>query len=106
MCSDRLRHCERTRIPTMFNLQLNVRTKLFGSFGVVVALLLGLGVFAITKMGSINSSTIYLGTNAVPSIHALGDLKNDTGKLRRDQLQVATAPDAEQFKSHVADVAD
>jgi hypothetical protein len=77
---------------------LSIRNKLFGGFFLVVALTAVLGAFSVVKMGSINTKTVYLCENAVPTMVQIGELKNSARKLRGDQLQPATAPDTEAFK--------
>jgi len=48
-------------------MRFSVRTKLFGAFGVVIALMLVLGVVAISKLGSVKHEADYLGTKSVNS---------------------------------------
>ncbi|HSP73585.1 MAG TPA: HAMP domain-containing protein, partial [Gaiellaceae bacterium] len=83
---------------------LTIRTKLLGAFLGVAALLLALGVFALSEMGSIQKHTRSLGASAVPLEQAIGELKNVSGKYRRDQLQMAAAPDTAFYKARVADM--
>ncbi len=48
-------------------MRMSVRTKLFGAFGVVIALMVVLGFVAIAKLGSVNSRATYLGATSIPS---------------------------------------
>ncbi len=66
---------------------LSVRAKLFGGFGAVVVVAVVVGLVLLSKMGSVNSGGVYLGTNAVPSIQMIGLLDSDVTDYRRAQLQ-------------------
>jgi methyl-accepting chemotaxis protein len=70
---------------------LSIRTKLLGGFLTLVALIAALGVLAVIKLGSVNAHTDGFATDVVPSIHAVGELRDVAGKYRRDQLQVPAA---------------
>jgi hypothetical protein len=56
-------------------MRLSVRTKLFGSFGVVIGLMVVLGVAAIVELGSVASRAQYLGTNSVPAAQTIGTIE-------------------------------
>jgi hypothetical protein len=58
-----VKHGQHGKVSSM---RLSVRTKLFGSFGVVVGLMLALGVTAIVELGSVDNRAEYLGTNSLP----------------------------------------
>ncbi len=76
-------------------MRLSVRTKLFGSFGVVIALMLVLGAAAIVELGSVDHEAQYLGTNSVPSAQAIGTVETAAANYRRyqDRLVWATPPE-------------
>jgi len=70
---------------------LSLRNKLFGSVAVVVALMLGLGLFALWQMGSINRNATFIGAKTVPSIVTIGKLSGSIKDYRTFQLQAVTA---------------
>ncbi|HEY2788714.1 MAG TPA: MCP four helix bundle domain-containing protein [Gaiellales bacterium] len=72
-------------------MRLSVRTKLFGSFGVVIALMVVLGGAAIVELGSVASRADYLGTNSLPSIDKISDVRADTANYRRYQNRLIFA---------------
>jgi len=56
---------------------------LFGSFGVVVGLMLVLGVAAIVELGSVENRAQYLGTNSVPAAQTIGTIETAAASFRR-----------------------
>jgi len=59
---------------------LSIRTLLMGLFGLMVAVVVGLGAFALDKIAVVNDSTVVIGMNSLPSVSS----------LRRLQYEVAT----------------
>ncbi|MGA2924992.1 MAG: methyl-accepting chemotaxis protein, partial [Solirubrobacteraceae bacterium] len=66
---------------------LSVRAKLFGGFGVVLALTALLGVVLIIQIGSVHDRGAYIGIDAVPSVQVMGQISRDTVDYRRAQLR-------------------
>jgi methyl-accepting chemotaxis protein len=66
---------------------LSVRGKLFGGFGVVLALTITLGIVLIVQIGSVNAGGVYIGTNSMPSVRATKQIGLDITDYRRAQLQ-------------------
>jgi len=58
------------REPIMLK-NIRIGTKLFGSFLIVLALMAGLGMFALAKLASVNAATIEITTDAMPSVRAI-----------------------------------
>ena len=75
-------------------MKLNVRTKLLGGFLLVVALMVAVGVLAITRISSINGETRTLGTDVVPSTENVGAIRENVYTYRLVQVRWATAVDA------------
>jgi methyl-accepting chemotaxis protein len=50
---------------------LKLATKLFGSFVVVLALMVGFGVYSLSRLGQVNDATIDLATNWMPSVKVI-----------------------------------
>jgi methyl-accepting chemotaxis protein len=78
---------------------MKLATKLFGSFVVVLALMAGLGVYAISQLSRVNNSTVELATNWMPAIGHILNVKSNVNRLRVLQYRLVAAEDA-------ADIAD
>lgn len=65
---------------------LSVRAKLFGGFGVVLALTTVMGVVMILQIGSVNAGGQYVGTNSLPSVSQTKQISIDITDYRRAQL--------------------
>ncbi|HST42856.1 MAG TPA: MCP four helix bundle domain-containing protein, partial [Conexibacter sp.] len=63
-------------------MKLNVRTQLLGGFLVVIALMIVLGVLAISRIGSISDDAKALGDNTVPATETLGDIRESVFTYR------------------------
>ena len=50
---------------------IRIGTKLFGSFLIVLALLAGLGVFALAKLAAVNATTLVVTGDSMPSVRAI-----------------------------------
>ena len=81
---------------------LSVRSKLFGGFGIVLALAVIVGVVLMVQMGNINNGGVYLGTNALPSVEAIGLVDTSAGDYRRNQLRYVIEPEKAQMRAAVA----
>jgi methyl-accepting chemotaxis protein len=62
----------------------NVRlaTRIFGAFLIVLALLGGLGLYAISQLAVVNQSTLNLATSWMPSVRATMALKAEVNRIR------------------------
>ncbi|HEY3763795.1 MAG TPA: methyl-accepting chemotaxis protein [Gaiellales bacterium] len=78
-------------------MRLSVRTKLFGSFGIVIALMIALGGAAIVELGSVASTATYLGTNSLPSVEKIGDVGSNVANFRRYQNRIVWATPADRI---------
>ena len=74
--------------------RLTIRTKLLGSFAVVISLTVLIAVLAITRMGSIDEQAQLVGRNSVPSVELVGQLNTDTAEYRLSQVQHVIAVEA------------
>jgi len=72
-------------------MKLNVRTKLLGGFLIVLALMVVVGVLAISRIGSIRDDARQLGGNVVPATEALGGIRESVFTYRLLQIRWATA---------------
>src|SRR5262249_33868830 len=73
----------------------SVQAKLFAAFGVVVALMLVLGAFAVARLGSDNRHLRALASVVVPSTRAVGDIGVLMNKYRKDQFHYIVARPAD-----------
>jgi methyl-accepting chemotaxis protein len=76
----------------MFN-NMKLATKLFGSFLLVLALMTGMGVFAISKLAIVNNSTTELGTDWMPSVRDLVEIKAIINHQRLLQYRLVASSD-------------
>ncbi len=76
-------------------MRFSVRTKLFGAFGVVIALMVVLGVVAISKLGSVKQEADYLGTKSVNSALTTATVRSATANIRRIQNRLIFAEPAQ-----------
>jgi methyl-accepting chemotaxis protein len=78
---------------------LPIRTKLLAAFGVVVALMVGLGVFSISRLGSENAHVSQLAGKVVPATDTVGQASAAMNKYRKDQLHYILATPADRAGS-------
>ena len=64
---------------------------MLGSFGLVVALMLSVGLFALARLGADNRHLNILASRVVPSTRAVGDINALLNKYRKDQLHYIVA---------------
>ncbi len=81
---------------------MSVRGKLFGGFGVVLALAVVVGMLLLSQMGAVNNGGVYLGTNAVPSVQSIGVIDAGVGDYRINQLRYVIEPDKAQMQTAIA----
>jgi methyl-accepting chemotaxis protein len=63
-------------------LGLSIRTLLLGLFALMIAVVVGLGFFALGKISAVNANTIDIATNWMPSVGHLRKLATDGALLR------------------------
>ncbi len=74
---------------------LSIRSRLLASFGVVVALLLAVGLLAISKLGSLDGKVNQLASRVVPATDAVGQASAAMNKFRKDELHYILSTPAE-----------
>ena len=74
--------------------KMKLATKLFGSFVIVLLLMSGLGIYAISSLASVNASTVEIATNWLPSVRVSAMLKADVNRYRIFELRHMLATDA------------
>ncbi len=80
-------------MPTFVS--LSIRSRLLASFGVVVALLLAVGLLAISKLGSLDGKINVLATRVVPATDIVGQASAAMNKFRKDELHYILSTPAE-----------
>jgi methyl-accepting chemotaxis protein len=78
---------------------LPIRTKLLAAFGVVVALMVGLGAFSIARLGSENGHVSQLAGKVVPATDIVGQASAAMNKYRKDQLHYILSTPADRAGS-------
>jgi diguanylate cyclase (GGDEF)-like protein len=76
-------------------LRFSVQLKMLGAFGVVVAMMVCLGVFALVRLHGENQHLVQLASKVVPSTRAVGDINALMNKYRKDQLHYIVARPAD-----------
>jgi methyl-accepting chemotaxis protein len=66
---------------------LKIATKLFGSFVIVVLLLVGVGAYSVSQLAVVNRSTVDIATNWLPSVRTALTMKAGLNRLRTLELQ-------------------
>jgi methyl-accepting chemotaxis protein len=66
---------------------LKISGKIISVVSVVLVLTTFLGIFAILQIAQVNSSTVDIATNWLPSIKSLGRIQNNAGTFRRSEFQ-------------------
>ncbi|KTT15485.1 methyl-accepting chemotaxis protein [Pseudacidovorax intermedius] len=80
---------------------LKLSTKLFGAFAVVMALMAGLGLYALTRLSVLNEQSTHLADNIVPSIKNLLMAKSNAVRVRAVQQGLLSTQDPEAIDASV-----
>jgi methyl-accepting chemotaxis protein len=68
-------------------MKLKLATKLIGGFLIIVVLMIGLGVFALLQMDSIEANVRDIGDNHLPSVQLIGELGEAINRYRQHQVE-------------------
>ena len=71
---------------------LTIRSKVALAFGLVLAVTLGLGLFAIERLGHVHERAANTRDNWFPAARALGDYAFETMRVRQMEAVIITAP--------------
>jgi methyl-accepting chemotaxis protein len=69
---------------------LSIQLRIVGSFGVILILMLGLGLFALARMNSIAQDGTEIGSDALPSVRYIGDVYGAISRYRINHYQYLT----------------
>jgi methyl-accepting chemotaxis protein len=75
---------------------IKLATKLYGSFVVVFAVMLGLGIYAISQLALVNAAAVDLSTNWLPSVRAILSIKADINRIRALEFRHVVSKTIEQ----------
>jgi|GEM_PF-1288980 diguanylate cyclase (GGDEF)-like protein len=74
---------------------------MLAAFGLVVALMVGIGLIAVTRLASDNQQLANLASKVVPSTRAVGDINALVNKHRKDQLVYVYSKTAERVPNNL-----
>ncbi|MGY4516085.1 methyl-accepting chemotaxis protein [Lysobacter sp. HA18] len=66
---------------------LKIATKLFASFGLLIALTGGLGAFAISRLAQVNAVSVEIRDSWLPSVRTLADVQQGVANLRIQEFK-------------------
>jgi methyl-accepting chemotaxis protein len=72
---------------------LSIRTLLMGLFGIMIAIVIGLGVFALDKISAVNANTVDIATNWLPSLAAVREIGYKIARFRVVQARHVMSTD-------------
>ncbi|MFC5530372.1 methyl-accepting chemotaxis protein [Cohnella yongneupensis] len=87
-------------------MKLSIRAKLLGSFTIILALLVTVGITAVMQMKSLNTSVKVVQNNWLPSINKLSEMRSDYSGLTGSILAMAITPDMEKKANYEKSLAD
>src|SRR5689334_9085680 len=73
---------------------ISIRNKVLSAFSVVVLVALGLGAFAVDRLGSVNDSAAEIRDNWLPATGWLGSLSKSAEQVRQRQGQLVLSSSA------------
>ena len=94
-------------------MKLTIKLKLALGFGIVLAMICGLGLFTLMQMSAINAQANFIATNWLPAINAAHEVNTGTADLRVAELHLLAASNAAEteksvkmIEEHVAELAE
>jgi methyl-accepting chemotaxis protein len=72
---------------------LSIRTLLMGLFALMVAVVLGLGAFALSKISAVNGSTVDIATNWMPSLSTVREIEYQAARFRISEARHVMSTD-------------
>jgi methyl-accepting chemotaxis protein len=74
--------------------RLSIRSSLISLFAIMMVIIVGQGLLAISKIAAVNDSTVALGTNWLPSVNAVRTLSTAVARYRNSEAKHIMATDA------------
>lgn len=78
-------------------MRLGLKAQLSVGFGILIAVVCGLGIFALLQMSSINDKSTEIASNWLPSVDVVNRINTATSDLRVAEMQHLTLTDAAQM---------
>lgn len=85
---------------------MKLATKLFGSFVIVLVLMVGLGAYSIVQLSTVNTSTVDLATNWMPSVRSVMSTRSSMNRIRVLQLRSIMSQDEAEIRDAVKEAGD
>ncbi|WP_109583056.1 methyl-accepting chemotaxis protein [Cupriavidus plantarum] len=85
---------------------MKLATKLFGSFVIVLALMIGLGTYAIVQLSTVNASTVDIATNWMPSVKDVLLTRGNLHRVRVLELRTILTDDANEIREAISESTD
>ncbi|HLJ46061.1 MAG TPA: methyl-accepting chemotaxis protein [Bryobacteraceae bacterium] len=83
-----------------------IGTRIGAGFGAVIVIALTLGMFAYTRVRSIEQRSTEIATNSLPSVYLVGQIQNGIQKEFSLVLQIVAATDADEIERLQSDIRD
>ena len=83
---------------------MNIKTKLAGSFGLIIAFTIVMGIFGIFEMRAIDQQSTDIVNNNIPRIDLIADINTETSDYRRYQLAQVIAQDQATIQKYQAEM--
>lgn len=87
-------------------LNLKITAKLLIGFGIVLVLSTLLGIFSINQLAKVNHTATDLGTNWMPSVRVLLEMKSDIARYRTQELQHILSTDTTEMAKYEKKMTD
>ena len=81
---------------------MNIKTKLAGSFGLIIAFTIVMGIFGIFEMRAIDQQSTNIVEDNIPRIDLIADINRETSDYRRYQLAQVIAQDQATIQKYQA----
>lgn len=85
---------------------MKLATKLFGSFVIVLALMVGLGIYSIFQLSTVNNSTVDIASNWLVSVKSVLATKSDLNRIRVLELRSILSQDSAEIRDAVKEASD
>ena len=83
---------------------MNIKTKLAGSFGLIILFTIVMGIFGIFEMRAIDQQSTNIVDDNIPRIDLIADINRETSDYRRYQLAQVIAQDQATIQRYQADM--
>ncbi len=85
---------------------MKLSTRLFGAFFILLLMMGGSGIYAVTQLSAVNDATVDIASNWMPSVRAALTIKSDVNRMRIAQYRLFLEKTADARKPTQAQFAD